>query len=52
MAWQPEDPSSEVYGGPHPLSEPLTRKLKALAEHWRPLGLINVHSGESAAYSP
>jgi hypothetical protein len=35
-----------------PFSEPQTRFLREQAERWKPLLYVNVHSGESAVYTP
>ncbi|KXZ54924.1 hypothetical protein GPECTOR_4g996 [Gonium pectorale] len=53
-----EGSRSEMYGGPHPFSEPQSRLIARLAldsvsaGHGVPKTYVNVHSGEWAVYSP
>eukprot|EP00201_Polytomella_parva_P018353 CAMPEP_0175051818 /NCGR_PEP_ID=MMETSP0052_2-20121109/8019_1 /TAXON_ID=51329 ORGANISM="Polytomella parva, Strain SAG 63-3" /NCGR_SAMPLE_ID=MMETSP0052_2 /ASSEMBLY_ACC=CAM_ASM_000194 /LENGTH=370 /DNA_ID=CAMNT_0016316161 /DNA_START=181 /DNA_END=1290 /DNA_ORIENTATION=- len=48
--FQPDHPSSESFGGHHPLSESQTQMMLHLLRRQVPLGYVNVHSGEWAVY--
>ena len=46
------DPSSDVYSGPYPLSEPETRALDELMGKTRPIIAMSLHSGEESIFFP
>ena len=46
------DPSSEIYSGPYPLSEPETKALDSFMREIRPIFAMSLHSGEETIFYP
>lgn len=50
--WENQPKNTDLYGGPHPFSEPETRMLRELIEEFKPTTFLSIHSGTRGLYMP